>query len=308
MNSAETTRPKEQVNVKYKDRLFKRIFGTEEGKENALSLYNAVNGTDYQDASQLTFDTLEDVIYMGMKNDVSFLFLNTLNVYEQQSSVNPNMPLRMLLYTAHILESYVKVQKLPFYSPGLVIIPPVKLVVFYNGPDRQNIKDDTYLYLKDAFPEGVESDVQVRARLININSGHNKEMLEKCSALGDYSLLVSLIREYLDNAMLSAVSDSDEAMAMALSFAWKELPDGWVKSYILQNRSEVVDMLLTEYNETEARESVYKAGDAHGKQEMLVSVLTTLMRVDSLTLEQAMDKLEVPEADRVNIRKAFEKQ
>jgi hypothetical protein len=136
MNSAETTRPKEQVNVKYKDRLFKRIFGTEEGKENALSLYNAVNGTDYQDASQLTFDTLEDVIYMGMKNDVSFLFLNTLNVYEQQSSVNPNMPLRMLLYTAHILESYVKVQKLPFYSPGLVIIPPVKLVVFYNGPDR----------------------------------------------------------------------------------------------------------------------------------------------------------------------------
>ena len=73
---------------------------------------------------------------MGMKNDVSFLFLNTLNVYEQQSSVNPNMPLRMLLYTAHILESYVKVQKLPFYIPGLVIIPPVKLVVFYNGPDR----------------------------------------------------------------------------------------------------------------------------------------------------------------------------
>ena len=304
MNSAENTRPKEQVNVKYKDRLFKKIFGTEEGKENALSLYNAVNGTDYQDASQLTFDTLEDVVYMGMKNDVSFLFLNTINVYEQQSSVNPDMPLRMFLYTAHLLESYVNIQQVPIYGPTLIRIPTVKLVVFYNGPDRKNMKDDTYLHLKDAFSDGTESDVQVRARLININSGHNKEMLEKCSALGDYSQLVSLVREYLDNAMLSPVSDSDEAMAMALSFAWKELPDGWVKSYILQNRPEVVDMLLSEYDEVKEKELLVKTTEMNTR----VHDLTTLMKVDSLTLEQAMDKLKVPEADRVNIRKAFEKQ
>ena len=304
MNSAENTRPKEQVNVKYKDRLFKKIFGTEEGKENALSLYNAVNGTDYQDASQLTFDTLEDVVYMGMKSDVSFLFLNTINVYEQQSSVNPDMPLRMFLYTAHLLESYVNIQQVPIYGPTLIRIPTVKLVVFYNGSDRKNMKDDTYLYLKDAFSDGTESDVQVRARLININSGHNKEMLEKCSALGDYSQLVSLVREYLDNAMLSPVSDSDEAMAMALSFAWKELPDGWVKSYILQNRPEVVDMLLSEYDEVKEKELLVKTTEMNTR----VHDLTTLMKVDSLTLEQAMDKLKVPKADRVNIRKAFEKQ
>ncbi len=304
MNSAENTRPKEQVNVKYKDRLFKKIFGTEEGKENALSLYNAVNGTDYQDASQLTFDTLEDVVYMGMKNDVSFLFLNTINVYEQQSSVNPDMPLRMFLYTAHLLESYVNIQQVPIYGPTLIRIPTVKLVVFYNGSDRKNMKDDTYLHLKDAFSDGTESDVQVRARLININSGHNKEMLEKCSALGDYSQLVSLVREYLDNAMLSPVSDSDEAMAMALSFAWKELPDGWVKSYILQNRPEVVDMLLSEYDEVKEKELLVKTTEMNTR----VHDLTTLMKVDSLTLEQAMDKLKVPKADRVNIRKAFEKQ
>ena len=304
MNSAENTRPKEQVNVKYKDRLFKKIFGTEEGKENALSLYNAVNGTDYQDASQLTFDTLEDVVYMGMKSDVSFLFLNTINVYEQQSSVNPDMPLRMFLYTAHLLESYVNIQQVPIYGPTLIRIPTVKLVVFYNGSDRKNMKDDTYLHLKDAFSDGTESDVQVRARLININSGHNKEMLEKCSALGDYSQLVSLVREYLDNAMLSPVSDSDEAMAMALSFAWKELPDGWVKSYILQNRPEVVDMLLSEYDEVKEKELLVKTTEMNTR----VHDLTTLMKVDSLTLEQAMDKLKVPEADRVNIRKAFEKQ
>ena len=303
MNSAENTRPKEQVNVKYKDRLFKKIFGTEEGKENALSLYNAVNGTDYQDASQLTFDTLEDVVYMGMKNDVSFLVLNTINVYEQQSSVNPDMPLRMFLYTAHLLESYVNIQQVPIYGPTLIRIPTVKLVVFYNGPDRKNMKDDTYLHLKDAFSDGTESDVQVRARLININSGHNKEMLEKCSALGDYSQLVSLVREYLDNAMLSPVSDSDEAMAMALSFAWKELPDGWVKSYILQNRPEVVDMLLSEYDEVKEKELLVKTTEMNTR----VHDLTTLMEADSLTLEQAMDKLKVLEADRVNIRMAFEK-
>ena len=91
---------------------------------------------------------------------------------------------------------------------------------------------------------------------------------------------------------------------MALSFAWKELPDGWVKSYILQNRPEVVDMLLSEYEEVKEKELLVKTTEMNTR----VHDLTTLMKVDSLTLEQAMDKLKVPEADRVNIRKAFEKQ
>ncbi len=86
------------ANGKYRDRLFNFIFGREENREWTLSLYNAINGSDHKDASLIEFNTLEDVIYMGMKNDTSFILSNRMSVYEHQSSYNPNMPARMLEY------------------------------------------------------------------------------------------------------------------------------------------------------------------------------------------------------------------
>ena len=77
------------VNKKYKDTVFRKLFG--ENKGNALSLYNAVNHTSYTDPDDLEYTTLEDVIYMKYKNDVSFLIDKTLSLYEHQSSYNPNM-------------------------------------------------------------------------------------------------------------------------------------------------------------------------------------------------------------------------
>ena len=83
-------------NREYKDRLFNFIFGREENREWTLSLYNAINGSDHTDASLIEFNTLGDVLYMGMKNDTSFILSNRMSVYEHQSSYNPNMPVRML--------------------------------------------------------------------------------------------------------------------------------------------------------------------------------------------------------------------
>ena len=85
------------VNRNYKDRLFKAVFGSADRKEYALSLYNAINDTSYSDSSELTLYMIEDSVYMGMRNDVSFIFDNAINLYEQQSTYNPNMPLRGLL-------------------------------------------------------------------------------------------------------------------------------------------------------------------------------------------------------------------
>ena len=94
-----------KVNRGYKDTLFRFLIGN--NKENALSLYNVVNGSNYTNAEELEFTTLEDVIYMKMKNDVSFVFGYTLSLYEHQSSYNPNMPLRGLFYFADLYRQLI---------------------------------------------------------------------------------------------------------------------------------------------------------------------------------------------------------
>lgn len=97
-----------KVNREYKDRLFRFRFGTEAYKEDMLSLYNALNGTAYGNAEELSITTIEDVIYVGMKNDVSVLLDGNLSLWEQQSTLNPNMPVRGLMYFGNLYDQYIK--------------------------------------------------------------------------------------------------------------------------------------------------------------------------------------------------------
>ena len=78
-------------NRKHKDTLFRKIFGTEEHKNYLLSLYNAVNHSEYSNIDDLQLITLDDVLFVSMKNDVAFLFECEMNLYEHQSTLNPNM-------------------------------------------------------------------------------------------------------------------------------------------------------------------------------------------------------------------------
>ncbi|MCR5267803.1 MAG: hypothetical protein K6E16_04745, partial [Lachnospiraceae bacterium] len=93
------------VNRNNKDRFFKRVFSE---KEALLSLYNAINDTDYTDPDLIEINTIEDFIFMTMKNDLSFVLANVLNLYEQQSTVNPNMPLRGFLYLSELYRKEFK--------------------------------------------------------------------------------------------------------------------------------------------------------------------------------------------------------
>ena len=77
------------INRDHKDRLFSFLFGSESNKEWTLSLYNAVNNTSYTDPQAILFTTIEDAVYMGMKNDLSFILFHVMNIYEQQSTYNP---------------------------------------------------------------------------------------------------------------------------------------------------------------------------------------------------------------------------
>ena len=119
-------------NTQYKDRLFNFLFGSEENKLWTLSLYNAVNGSSYTDPDAIQISTIKEVMYLGMHNDVSFLIAEEMALYEQQSTYNPNMPLRLLQYAGNLYEKYVKENKLNKYGSELLMLPVPKLVVFYN--------------------------------------------------------------------------------------------------------------------------------------------------------------------------------
>jgi len=242
----------------YKDRLFSFIFGNEEHREWTLSLYNAVNGSHYTDPSLLTITTIRDVLYMGMHNDLSFLVYDVMSLYEQQSSFNPNAPLRMLQYAGNLYEKYVTGRKLNKYGTHLIELPVPKLVVFYNS--AQDKPDRMELRLSDSFPEGMrgEADIEVRVRMVNVNRGRSAALLDSCRPLWEYAYIVDKVRS------LRAYGSLGEAIDRMI----EELPEDFtLRPWLREHRAEVKGMLLTEYNETEQMELFREEGRAEGRAE-----------------------------------------
>ncbi len=203
----EATQQSFRANRKVKDSVFRDLFGSPERKENALSLYNAINDSSYDDPSQLELTTIEGVIYMGHKNDVSFLLEDELVLWEHQSTFNPNMPLRSLSYFASLYDKYLAKLKLDAYGTRLITLPTPRYFVFYNGTANRPSKET--LRLSNAFRNG-PGDLEVMATVLNINEGFNRQIMEACDALRGYAHLVSLIRSFgatmnLDDAIHAAV-------------------------------------------------------------------------------------------------------
>ena len=160
----------------------KFIFGNPEHKNWTLSSYNAINGTNYQNPDDIEFNTIEDALYLGMKNDVSFILilLNVLNMWEHQSTFNPNMPIRLFIYAARLYDKYITSRNIHKYSRNLIRLPKPKCVRFYNGTKAQ--PEEIILSLSDAFGGG-ENDIEVKVRMLNINYGKNRELMEACKPL-----------------------------------------------------------------------------------------------------------------------------
>ena len=178
------------ANRKYKDTVFRMLFAD---KSNLLSLYNAMSGSDYHDPSKLQIITLENAIYIGMKNDLAFVIDTNLFLYEHQSTYNPNMPLRNLFYISSEYQKMVDSNKL--YSSTLLEIPAPHFVVFYNGTTKQ--EDSWYNYLSDSYHNfsGIP-DLELKVVTLNINKGHNKELMEQCQTLNEYAQYVEKVRTY----------------------------------------------------------------------------------------------------------------
>ena len=249
-----------RVNREFKDRLFRLLFGTEEYKENIVSLYNALNGTNYADKDDFTITTIGDVIYISMKNDVSLLVDSHLSLWEQQSTYNPNMPIRGLMYFGRLYDSYIKTNKLNIYGSKLVKLPVPEYVVLYNGD--ADIEAIRKLKLSDAFMEQTDG-YEWTAVMYNLNKGRNEALLERCKPLAEYMHLVNLVKENLSKGLTL-----EDAVNAAVDDC---IGEGVLENFLVKHKSEVLNMVLTEYDEkafvNAIREEGREEGLAKGREE-----------------------------------------
>lgn len=252
------------VSRTYKDTLFRRLFGTERYKDNTLSLYNALGGS-CENPDELTFTTIDGVIYMGRKNDVSFLVDGELILWEHQSTVNPNMPLRGLIHLAQLYNKHLDVYGLSVYSSRRLTLPSPRYYVFYAGPTE--VEDRLELRLSQLFADGGDNAcAEIVATVINVNEGHSPEVLSACEVLAGYAHFVSLARGY------ARAHSRSEAVDLAVRAC---ISEGVLADFFAENRAEVIDLFLTEWDEEkyrdllrrEAEEDGFAAGEAEGRKE-----------------------------------------
>ncbi len=268
-------------NRNYKDTIFRMLFRE---KKHLLSLYNAMNEKNYTDEEALQIITLDNAIYMEMKNDLAFVIDTNLHLYEHQSTRNPNMPLRNLLYIAKEYQKLVEQKSL--YSTVIQKIPAPRFVVFYNGTEE--IEDRSEILLSSAYEtETSDPDLELRVTVFNVNHGHNSRLLESCPILKEYAQYVEKVRE--------KASEPGMTLNRAVESVVNEcIEQGILREFLLKNKAEAVAMSIFEYNKEEEmkkyrraeREGAIEEGMEIGKkQERKSMILRLLMKRGSISEE-----------------------
>ena len=262
------------VNGKNKDLLFRFIFGAEENKGHLLSLYNAINNTNYTNTDDIEINTLSDVIYIRVKNDVSFILYSDMSLYEHQSTFNPNMPLRGMIYFSNLYSQFISEHCKNIYGKTLVKIPTPRYIVFYNGND--SYPDKLELKLSDAFetpdPSG---QFEWTATMLNINQGHNQEIMAKCQALFQYSDFNAKIKE---NKQSMSIEDAvDKAVDYAIA-------NNYLDGFFKKHKEGIMHSCLTEFNEEVFRKGIheegYNDGFFDGFNEAIITFINNLPNSD----------------------------
>ena len=268
----------------YKDTLFRLLF---RDRNRLLSLYNAVNGTSYNSPEDLTVVTLENAVYMNMKNDVAFLVDFHLNLYEHQSTWNPNMPLRNLFHVAKEYQTLTRDESL--YAPQLVKIPTPNFVVFYNG-DRE-IGDSCVLKISDSFEHPTEDPgLELKVKILKIAPGKNSELLDTCQTLKEYMLFVERVRLHAKTMTVGAT------VHRAVTECIRE---GILSDFLSQNRAEVIAVSIFEYDEERELALMRKAiasearkeGNNEGREDEIKRLIRTKLRKGK-SIPQIADELE----------------
>ena len=278
------------ANRKYKDTVFRRLFSD---RKNLLSLYNAINGTAYENPDDLKIVTLENAIYMGMKNDLAFIIDTNLFLYEHQSTYSPNMPLRDLFYISSEYQKLVDHKSL--YSSTQQKVPAPNFIVFYNGTVK---KEDCWInYLSEAYENLTgEPNLELKVITLNINEGHNKELMEQCQILREYAQYVAKVREFAGNTELNA------AVELAVNEC---IQNNILAEFLRKNKSEVIAMSIFEYDQEEEekklRKAEYEAGKEEGIKEGIESGIRNMLKMEKYSVEEIAEvfKISIEEVEQI---------
>ena len=230
------------VNRKHKDSVFSALFGT---PENLRELYSAIEGIDIPPDAVIDINTLSDVIFMGKINDLSFTIDNKVVVLiEHQSTINNNVPLRLLMYIARVYEKIIDRKKI--YHSKLVKIPIPEFIVLYNGqapfPDHQELKLSTAYKTIEGLENNSAMPLELTVQIYNINHGCNPEILERSKTLNNYSLFIKKINE--NNELTLA-----ESVIKTVKYC---IENDILKDFLEKHNSEIINMLLTDWNMEDA--------------------------------------------------------
>ena len=235
------------------------------------NLYNALTGSSYSEDTPVSIATLKDALVKKIRNDIAFTIGGkTIILAEHQSTVNPNMPVRLLLYIAAIYEKLLPRKNL--YGKRMVKIPRPEFYLFYNGRDA--FPDKTTLRLSPSFEkvQGAEkSFLELEVKAYNINAGHNKELLRKNRDLGEYARFVEVVRK-----KQAGRKNKEEAFRLAILEC---IEHNILREFLEEHREEVMsclDISWEEYVEIRTKDAVEEAeerGHAKGRAETLKEAL-----------------------------------
>ena len=266
----------------HRDLLLRAIF---KEKGDFLSLYNALNGTNYTDAEKLEITTLENAVYMSVQNDVSFVFLSELYMIEHQSTVNPNMPLRNLTYISNVLSKITA--KEDIYGSKQIKLPTPRFIVLYNG--TKQTEEKTVLKLSDAYEKKTEEpELELITTVLNINEGYNEKLKSACKLLRDYMTLITKIREK------QKTMDPQQATYQAIAEC---IGEDVLKDFLMKHRAEVIAMMLYDYDMEKHIESEkayeYERGIEKGMEKGIKLLIGNLMDSMHISEQEARRYLKV---------------
>ena len=261
------------INARYKDSVFSLLFS-----DPALlrELYCALEGVSLPPDVPVAVNTLENVLFMELINDVSFVIGGKLVVLiEHQSTVNPNMALRLLMYIARVYERTAKGSSL--YSNTRISIPRPEFFVLYNG--RAPYPDEQVLKLSDSFekPEALglpEKDIpalELQVRVVNINEGRNEGIARRCRKLAEYSAFTAKVRAF------QGEMGREEGMVAAIKYCREH---GILREFLEEHSREVYNMLITEWNTEEAKVVWFEEGIEKGMEAAALNALAMGLPID----------------------------
>ena len=297
------------IKPKYKDSMFRDYFNN---KVRLLSLCNALLGTNFTNPDELEINTLDGVFFSQIKNDLSCLIQNRLIIIiEHQSTINENMPLRMLFYITELLRRRFKGKHRQLYNEQRISLPKPEFFVIYNGKAPE--EDYREMKLSSAFDDD-DSMLELKVKIYNVNEGKSEELLKRCKYLNNYCVFINRVRNNLATG-----KSIREAIVEAVRYCKSQ---NMMKEYLESKEWELADMIDFEFDINEAKEVWKEEAEAKGRAEGIaqgmekgmaqgmekgiaqgetrerINNLRNIMQALNFTAQQAMDVLKIPKEER----------